>query len=116
MGDRFSLKGLYALMFSKPDDWIFHEAALMAESTEGRDAVRAAMKELAMCGWLQKIQPRASGQFAGNVYRLNITVDWKPVDGLTVDGKSTSTKSENNKTEETSPPTPRGPQRGSERV
>jgi len=49
-------KGLYALMFSKPEDWIFHEAALMKESTEGRDAVRGAFKELLDTNWLSKLR------------------------------------------------------------
>jgi hypothetical protein len=32
-------KGLYGLMFSKPDDWVFHVDALVAESNDGRDGV-----------------------------------------------------------------------------
>jgi hypothetical protein len=59
-------KGLYALVFSKPSAWIFHEKALPAESTEGRDALRAAMKELLTARWVQKCQPREGGKFGGD--------------------------------------------------
>lgn len=90
-------KGLYALMFSKPDDWIFHEAALMTEFTDGRDALRATFRELIGTGWLTKLQPRQGGKFEHNVYRL--TVDWKSVDGSTVDGKSTPTNTDISKTD-----------------
>lgn len=90
-------KGLYALMFSKPNDWIFHEAALMTEFTDGRDALRATFRELIATGWLTKLQPRQGGKFEHNVYRL--TVDWKSVDGRTVDGKSTPNNTDISKTD-----------------
>lgn len=93
-------KGLYALMYSKPADWIFYEAALVAESTEGRDAVRTAMRELMQFNWMSKQQPRSDGKFSGNVYRLHVTADWKSGDGSTDDGKSAPTKTDVKKKEE----------------
>src|SRR5262249_95401 len=96
------------LMLSRPDDWIFHEDALVDESTEGRDALRSAMKELVVSGWMTKAQPRSGGRFNGNVYQLNSTVDWKPVDGSAVDAKSTPTNTESTKTEEPTPQPPKG--------
>lgn len=96
-------KGLYGLMFSKPDGWIFHEAALLTESTEGRDALRAAMRELLVRGWVQKCRPRQGGMFVGTIYRMMLTTDWKTVDGLTGDGKSTTSNTDLIKTDTVSP-------------
>jgi hypothetical protein len=97
-------KGLYALMFSKPHDWVFYEGALVEESAEGRDAIRAAMRELADAGWLSKYQPRENGGLlAHTVIRLNLTAAWKSGDGSTGDGESTTTKTEITKTDEVSP-------------
>lgn len=110
-------KGLYALMFSKPHDWVFYEGALVEESAEGRDAVRAAMRELADAGWLTKHQPRENGGLlAHSVIRLHITADWKSGDGSTGDGKSAPIKTDNIKTKEVSPPTPKGEPDGFEEI
>ncbi len=96
-------KGLYALMFSKPNGWVFHEAALLNESTEGRDALRAAMKELLGARWIEKRQPRDGGQFRGNIFRMCLTVDWKSDDGETGAGNSTPSNTDETKTDEVIP-------------
>lgn len=97
-------KGLYALTYSKPTDWRFYEAALMEESTEGRDAVRGAMKELIEAGWVSKRQPRGDrGCIVQTVICLHLSAAWKSVDGSTVDGESASTNTDNTKTEELTP-------------
>lgn len=101
-------KGLYALMFSKPDGWIFHEAALLQESSEGRDALRSAMKELLVRGWVQKRRPRDGGKFTGVMYRMMLTTDWKTVGGLTGDGKSTTNNTDNSNTDKPTPQPPKG--------
>ena len=36
-------KGLYAYLFSKPDGWIYHNAVILREIKEGRDAFRTAI-------------------------------------------------------------------------
>jgi len=97
-------KGLYALMFSKPDGWIFHEVALQAETIEGRDALRAAMRELLRRGWIQTCRPRDGGKFVGTIYQMKLTTDWRTVGGLTGDGESTTSKTDINNTEEVIPP------------
>jgi hypothetical protein len=68
-------KGLYALVFSKPSGWIFHEKALPAESTEGRDALRAAMKELLTARWVQKCQ-----RLRADMPKVSATVLWYTLD------------------------------------
>lgn len=69
---RLSLKakGLYALMYSKPDDWTFYESALIAESKDGKDAVHAALKELIETGWLLRSRERHDGRFTAYDYEL----------------------------------------------
>lgn len=47
-------KGLYCIMFSKPDGWIFYNDCLVRESCDGKDAVRAAMNELTSSGWVSR--------------------------------------------------------------
>lgn len=62
-------KGILAYLLSKPNDWRTREKDLINRAVEGRDAVRAAMKELEACGYLLKEQPRSgAGTFAPNEY------------------------------------------------
>ena len=62
-------KGILSYLLSKPDDWQTREADLIKQSTEGRDAVRAALRELEACGYMQKEQRRSGrGAFATNEY------------------------------------------------
>jgi hypothetical protein len=42
-------KGLYAIMFSKPQEWTFYESALVAESSDGKDALNSAAQRAARC-------------------------------------------------------------------
>lgn len=102
-------KGVYCILFSKPDGWVYIEDALVAESKDGRDAFRAAVKELIAGGWLEKRQVHdAGGRFSHTDWVL--TVDWKAVDGGTVAGESTPIKTDRIKTEK-SPPNPQGGER-----
>lgn len=95
-------KGLYALMVSKPEGWVFHEKAMLKEFTEGRDALRGAFKELLGASWLSKVQPRENGKFDSNVYRIHSTADWKTVDGETDDGKTATSNTDRSKTDRVS--------------
>jgi hypothetical protein len=45
-------KGLFAYMYSKPHGWEFSSYRMVNESTEGRDAIRTAEKELIIAGYL----------------------------------------------------------------
>ncbi len=50
----FRTKGIYAYMFSKPDDWDFSAERIMKDSneSEGRKSILASIKELKEAGWL----------------------------------------------------------------
>lgn len=45
-------KGLYAYIFSKPDDWDFSAVRMKNDHKDGRDSVLSAMKELKVAGIL----------------------------------------------------------------
>lgn len=47
-------KGIWLYAFSRPDDWTFRECDLINQSTDGRDSVRAGLKELQEFGYLIK--------------------------------------------------------------
>ena len=62
-------KGILAYLLSKPNDWRTREKDLMNRATEGRDAIRTAMKELEEHGYMVKEQQRSGvGTFAPNEY------------------------------------------------
>lgn len=70
-------KGLYALMYSKPDGWQFYESALVRESRDGKDAVGSALDELVKAGWLRRCGGRAddTGRFTAYDYELLVRRD-----------------------------------------
>lgn len=51
-------RGLWLYAFSRPDDWNFHINDLVNQGTDGRDSVRAGLKELEDCGYLIRTQDR----------------------------------------------------------
>jgi hypothetical protein len=112
--DKVSLKakGVYCLLYSKPDDWVYIEEVLVRESWDGRDAFRSAVAELARQGWLSKRQVRKDGVFSHTEIWLH-AVAGKPVNGESVAGspvagESDATNTEINKTDKPIPPTPKG--------
>ena len=56
-------KGIWLYAFSRPNDWVFHTNDLMNQSTDGRDSVRAGLKELENCGYLKRERKRNVGKF-----------------------------------------------------
>ncbi|WP_246723992.1 helix-turn-helix domain-containing protein [Rhizobium leguminosarum] len=74
-------KGLYALMYSKPDNWTFYETALAKECKEGKEAVSAALNELVEAGWLKRSGGRQEGtnRFCAYDYEILATSDGKAV-------------------------------------
>lgn len=102
---RLSLKakGVYCILFSKPDGWVYVEPALVEESADGRDAFRAAVKELIETGWLEKRQAQdETGRFSRIDWVLSADgkpVAGKPVDGLAVAGESAPINTDQIKTE-----------------
>ncbi|GMK49139.1 hypothetical protein PghCCS26_62690 [Paenibacillus glycanilyticus] len=95
--DRLSwkAKGLLAYLLSKPDDWQIYERDLIKRSTDGRDAVRAGLRELETNGYLSRHQMRGENGSFGTmeyvVYERPIVVE-DTVDGQSVHGISPQTE------------------------
>lgn len=68
-------KGIYALMYSKPDKWTFYETGLAKESRDGKDAVGAGLDELVKAGWLKRSGGRQEGtnRFCAYDYELVVS-------------------------------------------
>lgn len=69
-------KGLLTVMLALPNDWQFYEVDLIKRSTNGRDAVRAVIKELQQAGYIVKEQGRKDG---GKFSRPDFVVHERPV-------------------------------------
>lgn len=50
----FKAKGLYAYLFSKPDDWDFSSNRMVLETKDGRKAIMAMLTELEEAGYLER--------------------------------------------------------------
>lgn len=99
--------GLLTMMLSYPDDWRFNYTHLISMKTNGRDAFKAAMRELITAGYVRKAPKRnADGTVDGWEWEV---LDEKPTVLLETrqtvtpsDGESTRTKTERpTKTEKT---------------
>lgn len=61
----FRARGVLAWLLEKPDDWTVNAEAIAARGTEGRDAIRAALRELEAGGYIERRQFRAdNGKWA----------------------------------------------------
>lgn len=80
--NRISLKakGLYAYLFSKPDNWVFKIKIMLSELKDGRDSIYSGLNELITHGYILRKQIN-NGSFGGVIYEfLNpFSVD-NPVD------------------------------------
>lgn len=63
-------KGLWALMLSYPNDWEFSTEFLIKSGTDGRDSIRAGLKELEDNGYMTKETIRDNGKFVGYDYTI----------------------------------------------
>jgi hypothetical protein len=64
-------KGMLSLMLSLPDDWDYTVAGLVTLSSDGKDSVNSALKELEKHGYLtRKRLTNSKGQFAGIEYNI----------------------------------------------
>lgn len=60
-------KGLYAYLYSKPDDWDFSGERMGLDSTDGKRAVYEGLKELERVGYLDR-QRQPSGRMDYTIY------------------------------------------------
>lgn len=64
-------KGMLSLMLSLPEDWDYTVAGLVTLSSDGKDSVNSALKELEKFGYLtRKRLTNSKGQFAGIEYNI----------------------------------------------
>lgn len=64
-------KGLLSLMLSLPDDWDYSVSGLVTLSSDGKDSINSALKELEKFGYLtRKRLTNSKGQFAGIEYNI----------------------------------------------
>lgn len=63
----YKAKGIWLYAFSRPDDWTFYLNDLINRSSDGRDAVRAGLKELEAAGYLYRSQRRNADGTMGSV-------------------------------------------------
>ena len=64
-------KGMLSLMLSLPEDWDYTVAGLVTLSSDGKDSVNSALKELEKHGYLtRKRLTNSKGQFAGIEYNI----------------------------------------------
>lgn len=76
-------KGLWFYLWTRPDDWTIYLRQLPSVSANGRDATRAAFRELVAAGLVLETKRRTDeGEFDGTVYEL---VDLFTTDAVRVD-------------------------------
>lgn len=63
-------KGLLSLMLSLPDEWDYTVEGLTTLSADGKDGVRATLKELEKLGYLRRTQTKANGKFGKSEYTV----------------------------------------------
>jgi len=67
----FKAKGLFAYMWSLPNDWDYSINGLYSCSKDGRDSIRSAINELETAGYLVRKKIRTgNGKFQSNEYTL----------------------------------------------
>lgn len=93
-------RGLHHLLLSYPNDWVINVKHLSNQSKkDGPDAIRSALKELEVSGYLERDQSRDDGKFSKATYVIyevsqnpckqkDLTVSGFSDDGLADDGKS----------------------------
>ena len=90
-------RGLLSYLLSKPDNWTVVVAHLVKEAPDGRDSVRAGLRELEDAGYIRRTKKQGhDGQFDGvetEVFEeptgngFSASADGLTADGLSVDGK-----------------------------
>ena len=84
--------GLLVVMLHLPDNWQFSESGLRQFFSDGRDSMRAALKELENGRYLVRMQPRddKSHLFKSWVWYVSETPISKPLSGFPTSGNPLS--------------------------
>jgi hypothetical protein len=64
----YRARGLLVAILSRPDNWVIRAEDLSRQGKEGRDAIRGALAELQLAGYVRIEKTRVGGQFATNSY------------------------------------------------
>lgn len=97
-------KGIYLYLQSKADGWQFYESEIINNFSDGRDSIRAGVKELIKAKLLLKYQDKTTGKFNNVLWILNPTVDDYRQYDTTVDGKPADGNPDDVKTADVKPP------------
>lgn len=82
-------KGLYAYLFSKPDEWQFHWEVMATEIQETKGQMYPAIKELIEAGYIMRKQAKSeNGVFGGIIYEFLEPCAVSPCAEKTVYGKT----------------------------
>lgn len=92
-------RGIFAYLWSMPDDWNFYETEVAKHASDGRDSLRSGLTELKKFGYLKRERERLSnGRLGSSIWILNDNPKSKvenpsPVSGNTTQGLPVSEKS-----------------------
>jgi hypothetical protein len=81
----FKARGLLAYMLSKPDAFKFYIDELVKHGTDGKDSVRAGLKELEQCGYIKRYSVKEKGK----IQSWEMDIYEKPESGFPVVGNPT---------------------------
>jgi len=108
-------KGLYAYLFSLPEDWKVYKTEVVKNFSDGKDSLNSAFKELENNGYLisEGIRDSVTQQFKGYSLRLLIeplreTRSGETGNGLPGNGKTATTNTDSTNTVETNSSLPNG--------
>lgn len=91
--ERLSLKskGLLSLILSLPDDWRISIEGMTQFSSDGKDAIRSAIRELTDTGYITRAQTHSeAGKFSGYDYVVHETPTASPSSGFPTMEKPTT--------------------------
>lgn len=88
-------KGIWLYAFSRMDDWQFNLTDLINRSTDGKESIRAGLKELENAGYLIRIQTRENGKYGHADWQFFETPQLKKIVPKT-ENPSTAKKSTEN--------------------
>lgn len=113
--ERLSLKskGLLSLILSLPDDWRISIEGMTQFSSDGKDAIRSAIRELTSAGYITRDQTHSeTGTFSGYEYTIHETPVASPSSGFPTMEKPTTENPTLRNTEELSTIPPIVPHEG----